>query len=209
MLAMSNVRHMPIPDNSIDLIFTDPPYERKYLSCYGWLANEAARVLKPGGFVFCMAGGYFLNKIYTMFEAVPALEYFWEFHHRSNGEAPYIWPRFVVAKSKVILAYSRGPGLPRIKSVLSIFESTSKSKLWHAWGQDVESARYYIDCFSREGDLVLDPFIGGGTTMIACRLIKRRCIGFDVDREALLTTRSRLDKGDILHSLPMFRTTTA
>lgn len=149
MLAQAHIQHLPLADNSIDLIFTDPPYPREYLSCYDWLAHEAARVLKPGGFVMCMAGGYFLNKIYAMFEAVPALNYFWEFHHRSNGEAPYIWPRFVVAKTKVILAYSKGEGLPRIKSVLSIFESTSKSKQFHHWGQEIESARYYIDCFSR------------------------------------------------------------
>lgn len=174
------------------MIFTDPPYPREYLPCYGWLATEAARVLKPGGFVMCMAGGYFLNKIYAMFEVVPALNYFWEFHHRSNGDTPYIWQRFVVAKTKVILAYVKGDGLPRIKSVLSMFESTSKSKQFHHWGQDVESARYYIDCFSAPGDLVCDPFIGGGTTAVACSLIGRRCVAFDVDPVALATSANRV-----------------
>lgn len=192
MLAQANIQHLPLPDNSIDLIFTDPPYPREYLSCYDWLAHEAARVLKPGGFVMCMAGGYFLNKIYAMFEAVPALNYFWEFHHRSNGDAPYIWPRFVVAKTKVILAYSKGEGLPRIKSVLSIFESSSKSKQFHHWGQDIESARYYIDCFSGPGQTVLDPFIGGGTTLIACGLIGRKCLAFDLDAGAIAISLNRL-----------------
>lgn len=192
MIAQATIQHLPLADNSIDMIFTDPPYPREYLPCYGWLATEAARVLKPGGFVMCMAGGYFLNKIYAMFEAVPDLNYFWEFHHRSNGDAPYIWPRFVVAKTKVILAYVKGDGLPRIKSVLSMFESTSKSKQFHHWGQDVESARYYIDCFSAVGDLVCDPFIGGGTTMIACGLIGRRCVAFDTDPVALATSANRV-----------------
>src|SRR5205814_2191015 len=40
-----------IPDNSIDLIFTDPPYDRDSLSLYEWLAEFAARALKPGGFL--------------------------------------------------------------------------------------------------------------------------------------------------------------
>ena len=38
-----------IPDNSIDLIFTDPPYNEASLSLYGDLAKLADRVLKPGG----------------------------------------------------------------------------------------------------------------------------------------------------------------
>lgn len=199
MIALATIQHLPLPDNSIDMIFTDPPYPREYLPCYQWLACEAARVLKPGGFVMCMAGGYFLNKIYAMFESVPGLSYFWEFHHKSNGDAPYIWPRFVVAKSKVILCYSKGESLPRIKSIMSIFEYSPKSKQFHHWGQDVESARYYIDCFSGPDDIVLDPFIGGGTTAVACELIKRKCIAFDIDAEALVTTRNRMNNSDILH----------
>lgn len=196
-IAQASCENLPLADNSVDMIWTDPPYPTSYLKCYSWLANEAARILKPGGFVFAMAGGYNLNKIFAMFEEVKGLNYFWEFHHRSNGDAPYIWPRFVVAKTKVILAYSKGFGLPRIKSVLSIFESTSKSKQWHHWGQDIESARYYIDCFSKPGDLVVDPFIGGGTTGICCELIKRRWIGFDIDPAALTTTSLRLSGAEI------------
>ena len=33
-----------IPDESVDLIFTDPPYPREFLPLYGWLAETAARV---------------------------------------------------------------------------------------------------------------------------------------------------------------------
>lgn len=36
-----------IPDGSVDLIFTDPPYPKEYHYCYEWLAYEAVRVLKP------------------------------------------------------------------------------------------------------------------------------------------------------------------
>lgn len=204
MIARATCEHLPLADNSVDLIFTDPPYPREFLMCYDWLAREAARVLKPGGFMLTMAGGYFLNKIYAMFESVSELVYFWEFHHRSNGDVPYIWPRFVVAKTKAIIAYSKGAGLPRIKSVLSMFESTSKSKQWHHWGQDVESARYYIDCFSRPGDLVCDPFIGGGTTLVASKLIGRRCVCFDIDPVALDTTRKRRDGAGIPYNAPLF-----
>jgi predicted methyltransferase len=40
-----------ISDESSDLIFTDPPYLREHLHLYDWLAREASRMLKPGGFL--------------------------------------------------------------------------------------------------------------------------------------------------------------
>ena len=48
-LAASDIKALPLRDNSIDLIWTDPPYPKEYLYCYDWLAKESVRVLKPGG----------------------------------------------------------------------------------------------------------------------------------------------------------------
>ncbi len=84
-LAHADIQQLPIADSSIDMIFTDPPYGREFLMCYEWLARQSARVLKPGGFVFVMTGGYFLNQIFAMFDRQPSLEYFWEFHHFQNN----------------------------------------------------------------------------------------------------------------------------
>ena len=52
-----------IADNSIDLIFTDPPYNEASLSLYGDLARLADRVLKPGGSLITYVGHYALFKI--------------------------------------------------------------------------------------------------------------------------------------------------
>lgn len=203
MLAQANCRELPLAANSVDMIFTDPPYLREFLPTYGWLAREAMRVLKPGGFVMAMAGGMYLNQIYRMFDDA-GLTYFWEFSHLSlNGEAPFVWHRSVIAHAKAILAYSKGPGKARIGGVHGAYTGR-KDKNFHHWGQDVDSARYYVDNFSAPGDLVLDPFIGGGTTAVACELIGRRCIGFDLDPAALATTAMRLNNTDIHHNLPLF-----
>lgn len=204
MLIQATCEHLPLPAESVDLIFTDPPYLREYLPCYGWLAREAMRVLKPGGFVLAMCGGVWLNKIYQLFDAA-GLEYFWEFHYLiEKGSASYVWNRQVLSRSKSILAYSKGPSLPRVGGCMSYFTGT-KDKAWHHWGQDVDSARYYVDYFSGPDDLVLDPFIGGGTTAVACELIGRRWLGCDIDPAALATTQARMAETDIFAALPLFQ----
>ena len=52
-----------IPDNSIDLIFTDPPYDRDSLPLFKDLGIMAARVLKESGSLVTIAGHYALIKI--------------------------------------------------------------------------------------------------------------------------------------------------
>jgi predicted methyltransferase len=52
-----------IPDNSIDLIFTDPLYHREYLPLYVNLAEVANRVLKDGGSLVTYIGQYALPEI--------------------------------------------------------------------------------------------------------------------------------------------------
>lgn len=34
---------------------------------------------------------------------------------------------------------------------------------------------------SRPGDIILDPFLGSGSTMIACERLGRRCFGLELD----------------------------
>ncbi len=59
------------------------------------------------------------------------------------------------------------------------------------WAPQV--ARNIILRYSNEGDTVLDSFVGSGTTLIECKLTKRRGIGVDVNEEALILTRDRLN----------------
>ena len=54
--------------------------------------------------------------------------------------------------------------------------------------------REIIRQYSRKGDVVLDPFVGSGTTLIECVLLGRRGIGVDVSRHAINWTRQRLNE---------------
>lgn len=66
-----------------------------------------------------------------------------------------------------------------------------------------EFARAVIEKFSKPGDLVLDPFVGGGTTLVEARALGRLSIGADRSNLAVFAARtktsvlSRRDRGDI------------
>ena len=53
---------------------------------------------------------------------------------------------------------------------------------------------YLIILGSREGDIVLDPFVGSGTTALACKLSGRRCIGIEISEEYCEIARSRCNQ---------------
>ena len=52
-----------IPDNSIDLCLTDPPYSEKSLSLYKYILDVAQRVLKPGGSLITYCGTSLISEI--------------------------------------------------------------------------------------------------------------------------------------------------
>ena len=49
-----------------------------------------------------------------------------------------------------------------------------------------------IKASSDEGDIVLDPFCGSGTTLVAAHSLNRRYYGFDVNQDAVNVARGRI-----------------
>lgn len=208
MLAQADIFKVPLADESVDLIFTDPPYGKAYLPLYQYLAAEAQRILRPAGFLLLMCGGAYLNQVFQALDS-SGLEYFWKYEMLMQGrEGGLLWPKGntkvpIITRSKPIIAYTKDGGLPRT-GTFGVWTSNGADKRFHHWGQDVGSVRYFIDCFSAEGDLVCDPMIGGGTTAVACQLTHRRFVGFDLDRIACLTSKERIESSDAVINLPLF-----
>ena len=51
------------------------------------------------------------------------------------------------------------------------------------WGQSLGKFEYLIEKFSKPGETILEPFAGTGTTLVACKNTKRKCIGFEIEKE--------------------------
>src|SRR5258708_4468140 len=180
-----------IPDNSIDLIFTDPPYVKEQMHLYGWLSEEAARVLKPDGFLMAYI------RTYWKFEAMKLLSthltYYWDCISEHKGDNPLMWCTWARSRYKSILVFSKHQKhLPR-RQYFDLWNGGKQDKRFHIWGQDAQTAQYYIDCFSGLVDIIWDPFCGGGTVPAVCKQIRRDFIAFEIDPDTADIARKRLE----------------
>lgn len=63
----------------------------------------------------------------------------------------------------------------------------------HEAQKPIRLIQYLINLTSREGQIVLDPFMGSGTTAVAARELKRNFVGFEISPESWQTAESRLN----------------
>lgn len=178
-----------LPDNSVDLIFTDPPYDESHVVCYGQLAKEAARVLRVGGSLVAYAGHYALPSILN--DMGQYMRYWWMIALKHGGASARLPGKWVIVEWKPLVWFVK-ENLKNFGYTIDLFESKPPTKNEHDWQQDTSEAEYYIRQLSSEGGLVVDPFVGSGTTLIAARNIGRVAWGCDSDIDRLNVARKRI-----------------
>ena len=84
-----------------------------------------------------------------------------------------------------------------MESTLSIWNinPARAKKIGHPAPFPVELAERFINLYSYEKDLILDPFIGSGTTALAASKLKRSYIGYEVNAEYCKLAEKRLAEG--------------
>ena len=68
-----------------------------------------------------------------------------------------------------------------------------EDKNHHPTVKPIKLMSYLITLGSREGDIVLDPFVGSGTTMIGCQITKRKGIGIEREEEYIKIAEARVE----------------
>ena len=68
------------------------------------------------------------------------------------------------------------------------------SRTYHPTQKPVSLCEYFIKTYSNKGDIILDPFIGSGTTAVAAINTERKYIGFEKDDKYFEVAKNRLDK---------------
>lgn len=67
-----------------------------------------------------------------------------------------------------------------------------RNKTLHPATFPISLAKKVIELFTHEGELVIDPFIGSGTTLVAARDVNRNAVGFDLQEKYIELAQSRL-----------------
>jgi DNA modification methylase len=85
---------------------------------------------------------------------------------------------------------------------INYLNSQSKERIGYPTQKPEALLERIIRCASNEGDLVLDPFVGGGTTIAVADKLKRSWIGIDQSVQAVKVSELRLQKQQDLFSKP-------
>lgn len=81
-------------------------------------------------------------------------------------------------------------------------QSKSKERIGYPTQKPESLLERIINMASNEGDVILDPFVGGGTTVAVAERLKRQWIGIDQSVQAVKVSEMRLQKQKDLFSAP-------
>lgn len=191
-----------LPSKSIDCVVTDPPYGKKPAGHFG--QRDAIRFdlddfdwdVKPNA-----------DKFQEMFRAsnnqiIWGANYFLDYlpptncilvWDKKNGDNPYAdveiaWTSFTSA-SRIFRQFWLGAHIHRIEK---IEHPTQKSRALMEW---------CILNYTDAGDTVLDPFMGSGTTGVACVKLQRNFIGMEINPDYFKIAERRIKEAQL--QIPM------
>ena len=87
---------------------------------------------------------------------------------------------------------SKWIGRDKVYPTNVVHMATECSNRGHSAAFPVNLPRWFIKLFTQQGDWVLDPFVGSGTTAIAAKNLGRNYIGIDVNEEYCQVSRDRV-----------------
>ena len=177
-------------DDSADLFLTDPPYTD--VEQYERLSELAAAKLKPGGLCLAYTGQFYLPEVMAAMQK--HLTYWWTFAIQFAGQHCAIHARHIQDRWKPILAFAKPPIKPALQWLSDLLQGGGRDKSHHDWGQDQSEVEYLIDRLTEPGQIVVDPFCGGGSVPAAAKKLGRRWIATEIERATALIARKRLSE---------------
>ena len=208
-----------IPAKSIDLIITDPPYELevnhsvgrygdiKKLS-YEQIANmsngfdysildEFIRVLKKINiYIWCSKKQlqYLLDYFVTKHKC------YWEIINWNKENAVPTGNNTFISDTEYCLFFRQkgvhlgGDYFTKRKYYVAYTNRTDKAKFQHPTIKPLHIIKNFVINSSKENDIVFDPFVGSGTTAVACKELNRQFIACEINEDYYNTAINRLNQ---------------
>jgi DNA modification methylase len=177
-----------IPDKSIDLIIADPPYGKKADKGTNGFGSAKNRRY-PGGWDNARPSKEVFEEMFRVSKAVICFgaNYFSDMLPPSNhwifwdkkGDIAFRNP---FADGELIYTTFKKP-VRKIVFRQQGFITDSKDERFHPTQKPSELIQMLIESYSSVGDTILDPFMGSGSTGVACANTGRRFIGIEIDQK--------------------------
>lgn len=206
-----------LQDNSIDCLVTDPPYgtNDKYdksikrgnnhtsFNVLDWdkeiptdFLKEVYRVMKDDTWGFIFTDKKEITTLWNILEQYgfnPRNTFYWI----KTNKAPTPRSNF---KSSVETCLVFTKGRTNIKwrgggnqdNFITLPFVVGKEKVNHPTQKPIKLIKHLIELVTDKGDVVLDPFVGSGTTLLASQELSRKSIGIEIDKDYYEIAMSRL-----------------
>ena len=199
-----------MPDESVNAIITDPPYGINYVSQTGarikndkapfiWFLYDAFRVLKSGdsgrGSLICFTRW---DVEQTFIDAMKLAgfqvksEVIWDKVMHGMGDCK---AQFAPTHENVVFAVKGKFSFPgkRPRDVVT-YHKLASGEMIHPTEKPVGLLTSLVNAVTKPGDLILDPFAGSGSTLVAAKKSGRRFIGVELDDEYYEKARRRIEE---------------
>jgi hypothetical protein len=181
--------HENLEDNSIDLILTDPPYDKEHLPLWEKLAETASRVLKPSKFLVAYCGHVYMDRVIQILSN--HLNYHWLYCLHFDGSGHKHRQKNIIKQWQPVLVYFKHPYKINRTST-DYLKYAGGDKGIHRQNQVNSSFRDFMENFSDPANLVLDPLMGTGGVLKIAKDLKRKAIGIDADSDCVEMVKGRL-----------------
>ena len=191
-------------NNSVDVVFTSPPYNRKRNDKYKYyndtkadyydflvtVIDESIRVSKGNVYVNIMKNYYNKKDVFKLFG-----KYYNEIYEVFVWEKSNPLPASglsITNAYEFIICF--GKSLKSNKTYTKNHLTTSVAKMYkdHKAVMNDKVASFFIQNFTKENDIIYDPFMGCGTTALVAKNNNRNYIGSEIIKEYCEITNNRL-----------------
>jgi DNA modification methylase len=174
-----------MPDKSVDLVLTDPPYG---INGFGDRIDKTFKI--------------------NEWDHKPEKEYFNELFRVSRNQIIFGWNYFDLPPTPCFLIWDKEQpenfSFAMCEAAWTSFKSPAQMFHYRAVGHGIVKEHptqkplplmmWCLEKYSKEGMTVLDPFMGSGTTCVACKKLGRNFIGIEKEPAYVEIALKRLEK---------------
>lgn len=195
-----------LPDSSIACMITDPPWQVAFDLEFGQdpttglaLTKSMLEAVKPklqdGAlcWMFCamdhLMKGTIYNLILTCGYSIFNSLFIWYKPKTAHSSRPY---RELKKDYEPAFLFANGTGRDLIRPMFSVYQTKLQGRKLHPAQKPIDMLKEIVEVSTVPGETIIDPFMGSGSTMIACKQTNRRGIGIEIDQQWYTLAKSEL-----------------